>query len=133
MGKGALLSLLGLVGYAWYVGASFTLQAFAGWGYAIAAWGLAAWLIPGVISLIETGTMLLRSRHPTLWLLWLIVVGIDAYTTAAGILDQYAGHVVLGVAIAPNPSGWFLTMLVGLAFALGPEPIARVLIGELAK
>lgn len=130
----ALLIALGIVAGVWYAGAYFTLAALARWLPAIAGWGLAAWLIPAAITVLETGILIRQARGPAVWALWAAVLAADVATTAIGILDQFAGAAALGLTLqAADPSSWVIVGIVGLGFALAPEPLARQIVRELLR
>lgn len=128
VGKLALLIALGLVGALWWVGARFTLLALENWGLTTAGWGLAAWLIPLAITMLETGVMLTRAKEVPVWLLWAVVLGVDVFATAIGIMAQWPAAFP---AAAPNT--WVIVGGVGLALALAPEWAGRSIVRELLK
>jgi hypothetical protein len=134
LGKVALLIALGVIAFGWWAGGTFTLAALAAWGAPIAAWGLLAWGIPLVVTLLEIGTFMARSHLSWLWSIWCAVLAIDIYTTAAGLLVLVEGRAAAGYVFSgTDPVSWIAPIILGIILALAPEPAGRALWNELWK
>jgi hypothetical protein len=134
LGKSALLMVLGLFVGLWYAGAYFTLQAFIGWGVSVGSWGLAAWLIPIGITAIESGLMVIRARSTWAWIGWVLVLGVDVFTTANGLANITMGRVIAGHTLSiTDPSTWIVVGLAALLIAVIPEPATRSIGRELLQ
>ena len=129
--RAALVVALVLVAAIWWVGAQFTLTWLNTEVVDITAFGLAAWAVPLAISALEVGTIALRARSGWLWLLWLLIFGLDVYTTAAGLLVFAEGRTILGHTFAAASStSWTLALVGGALIAAIPEPAARSIVRE---
>lgn len=90
------------------------------------AWGTVAlaWAIPLSLTLAEVGFDPGRARGRASRVLWMLILGLDAATTALGLqptLSAVAGEAALG---------WLLAVVVGLLLAIVPEKLARRLVLE---
>lgn len=104
----------------WCVGAYFTVQWFQ---MVIPTVGLYAWLLPIGITAAETGFWPKRASGLTSRLFWLIILGFDAYTTAAGILPALPDTFTVAVA-------WASAAGIGILLAIAPEKAGRALVKE---
>lgn len=111
---------LALCAGAWYAGAYFTVQWLLGLAPQLAGY---AWLLPLAITGGEAGFWPRRVSGKASRSLFLLLLGFDAYTTAAGIFP-----------ILPEtfdvPVLWILAGVLGVALALVPEKMALALVQE---
>jgi hypothetical protein len=119
----ALVGGLALCAAAWLVGARFTVAAVesTGWLAAAGAW---IWAIPVLVTALELRFSPNRRRGTASRLLWGLVLGFDVLTTALGALPwvgQWSPDLLTSAVMAT---------VLGMIFALGPEPAARALLRE---
>jgi hypothetical protein len=144
---------LALCGAAWLAGSYFSLVWLASLGFGLANVGLApielllaigrtpprfswvdlqsmwgtvalAWSIPLSITLAEVGFDPGRANGRASRSLWMLVLGLDAGTTALGIQP------ILSTAISDVLLAWTLAVCIGILLAVAPEKLARRLVLE---
>lgn len=128
---GGLLLGMGFVIGLWAVGAYFTLAFLESVGLKIAGARPIAFVIPAAITWLEIGLWPARTPNRISQTIWLIVLLVDAATTAAGIMQLAGSQVdVLGQVIA----GWPLVgaaFVIGVILALFPERAGRSLLVDI--
>ncbi len=144
---------VGLCAGAWLVGAYYSLAWLASLGLELAQRGLApielllafgsqdqilsaalqapswgtvalAWAIPLSLTVAEVGFDPGRARGRASRVLWMLILGLDAATTALGLQPT------LGAVAGEAALGWLLAVVVGLLLAIVPEKLARRLVLE---
>jgi hypothetical protein len=81
-------------------------------------WVLTAWLIPASLSAAEVGLWPRRVAHPLLWCIWVVFLGFDAGTTAAGVVLALPWDSV---------TSWIIGGVLGVTLALLPEKGVRII------
>ena len=120
----------------WLIGAKFTLDFLKAMGLALAAIGLAAWLIPLTISAAELWLWPDDSGWQR-WAIWLAVLVFDVGSSWAGFVAWGAGRAVpLFNGFNLPDSGWplhIIALMLGLSFAFLPEKLGRWALSELRR
>lgn len=119
----------------WIAGAFFTLVFLRTMGVNLASLAWGQWLIPATITACE---LKLWPRQDGAWqrsVVWFLVLGFDVGTSFKGLIVWGAGREVpLFTGWVIPSGGWVLNILalvVALAFAFGPEQLARWAVPEL--
>jgi hypothetical protein len=119
----ALVGGLALCAAAWLVGARFTITAIESTGWLVSA-GALIWAIPVLVTALELRFSPNRRRGTASRLFWGLVLGFDVLTTGWGAMPWVAQW-------SPDLlTSAILAALLGMVFALGPEPAARALLRE---
>lgn len=125
-----VLGVLGLCVWMWKTGADFTLAALNGLGAPVASWGLAAYLIPLSVTMMQIRLMPgARVRDMSGTLIWLVITLFDVGSTVLGVYPWLTeqSQVVLGITVAVQDA-WWVALCVGFSLAFFPEPLARYIL-----
>lgn len=102
----------------WWVGARCTLSAIAAFGIPVASWGIFAYIIPVLITIVEVGLWPSRERDLAPRLEWAVFLLVDALTTALGAVRE-----VPWLLPASRSLAFAVAFAVGLLIAIVPSTL----------